>query len=86
MISHQHFQKTSASSAAYHPGFGVKQGSGQQQQQSLGGTIHAPRHSQTKRSFGRDLINIQQPQSESINLNGIKNTIFNVAKVTSIAF
>ena len=55
MGGHQHFQKTSASS--YHPPISVKHAS-VQQQQTLGGTIHAPRHSQTKRSFGRDLINI----------------------------
>jgi hypothetical protein len=28
------------------------------QQSQLGGTIHAPRHSFTKRSFGRDLLNL----------------------------
>lgn len=82
-ISHQ-FQKTSAGS--YHPPLGGKQGAVPQQ---LGGTIHAPRHSQTKRSFGRDLINIQQnndstsTNNNSNNFIGVKNTIFNVAKVNS---
>lgn len=32
--------------------------------------IHAPRHSFTKRSFGRDLMNLQQTSVEPLSSNG----------------
>ena len=46
------------------------------------GAIHAPRHSFTKRSFGRDLLNIQpgteQPMAYSSALGKTSSNLFNM--------
>lgn len=57
-MAHHHYTAMQDNSHGYHPPTSAKI-----PQIAATGNIHAPRQSFTKRSFGRDLMNIQQQQN-----------------------